>query len=221
MLSDETNEEPNSGIYRGLFTPEIAGRYVGEIRVVSRGNALPAECRPRVNNVGSGAINVGRMRRALRARGVRCACVSSATICQTVVWPYQSPRESNAIFTRSCPRSGLLSSHGNTSVITWTGTRVVIAEGSRRRVLNARSPPVLKLIGSIRRECLDHVMVLHKRHLLRLLTDYFHGDHHWRTHRALAMDCPVPRPVQRPELGLIREVPEGGGLHHHYERRAA
>src|SRR5688572_29028810 len=54
-----------------------------------------------------------------------------------------------------------------------------------------------------------------------LLTEYFHYYHHWRTHRALDMDCPVPRPVQRPEVGSIREVPEVGGLHHHYERRAA
>ena len=43
--------------------------------------------------------------------------------------------------------------------------------------------------------------------------------HHWRTHRALAMDC--PRLIQPPEVGLIREVPEVGGLHHHYERRVA
>jgi hypothetical protein len=65
--------------------------------------------------------------------------------------------------------------------------------------------------GSIRRECLDHVIVLHERHLRRLLTGYFQYDHHWRTHRALDMDCPVPRPVQRPDVGLIREVPEIGG----------
>jgi putative transposase len=84
-----------------------------------------------------------------------------------------------------------------------------------------QNPYVERLIGSIRRECLDHVIVLHERHLRRLLTEYFHYYHHWRTHRALDMDCPVPRPVQRPEVGSIREVPEVGGLHHHYERRAA
>jgi putative transposase len=76
-------------------------------------------------------------------------------------------------------------------------------------------------IGSIRRECLDHVIVLHERHLRRLLTSDFQCYHPWRTHRALGMDCPVPRAVQRPELGLIWKVPEVGGLHHHYERRAA
>jgi putative transposase len=84
-----------------------------------------------------------------------------------------------------------------------------------------QTPYVERLIGSIRRECLDHVIVLHERHLRRLLTEYFHYYHHWRTHRALDMDCPVPRLVQRPEVGSIREVPEVGGLHHHYERRAA
>jgi putative transposase len=84
-----------------------------------------------------------------------------------------------------------------------------------------QNPYVERLIGNIRRECLDHVIVLHERHLRRLLTDYFHYYHRWRTHRALDMDCPVPRPIQRPGDGAIREVPEVGGLHHHYERRAA
>ena len=84
-----------------------------------------------------------------------------------------------------------------------------------------QNPYVERLIGSIRRECLDHVVVLHERHLRRLLTDYFRYYHDWRTHRALDMDCPLPRPIQRPETGPIREVAEVGGLHHHYERRAA
>ena len=84
-----------------------------------------------------------------------------------------------------------------------------------------QNPYVERLIGSIRRECLDHVVVLHERHLRRLLTRYCQYYHHWRTHRALAMDSPVPRPVQWPEVGPIKEVPEVGGLHHHYERRAA
>jgi putative transposase len=84
-----------------------------------------------------------------------------------------------------------------------------------------QNPYVERLIGSIRRECLGHVIVLHERHLRRLLTEYFHYYHRWRTHRALDMDCPMPRSVQRPDVGLIREVPEVGGLHHHDERQAA
>jgi putative transposase len=83
-----------------------------------------------------------------------------------------------------------------------------------------QNPSVERLIGSIRRECLDHVIVLHARHLRRLLTRYFQYDHHWRTHRALDRDCPVPRPVQRLECGLIREVPDVGGWPHHDARRA-
>jgi hypothetical protein len=76
---------------------------------------------------------------------------------------------------------------------------------------------VERVIGSIRRECLDHVIVLHEHHLRRLLIECFHYYHNWRTHRALAMDCPRPRLVQRPELGLVREVPEVGGLHQSME----
>jgi putative transposase len=84
-----------------------------------------------------------------------------------------------------------------------------------------QNPYVERLIGTIRHDCLDHVIVLHERHLRRLLINYFSYYHAWRTHRALDMDAPVPRPVQPPELGPIQEVPEVGGLHHHYERRVA
>jgi putative transposase len=84
-----------------------------------------------------------------------------------------------------------------------------------------QNPYVERLIGSIRRECLDHVGVPHERHLRRLLTRYFSYYHAWLTHRALDMDAPVPRLMQPPELGPIQEVPEVGGLHHHDERRAA
>ena len=78
-----------------------------------------------------------------------------------------------------------------------------------------------RLIGSIRRECLDHVIVLSEGHLRRLLTSYFHYYHRWRTHLALTMDCPDARPVQPPERGAVVAFPEVGGLHHHYERIAA
>jgi transposase InsO family protein len=84
-----------------------------------------------------------------------------------------------------------------------------------------QNPYVERLIGSIRRECLDHVMVFHEQHLRRILVSYFAYYHRWRTHLSLAMDCPEPRPVAPPERGKVRVVPEVGGLHHHYERRAA
>jgi len=84
-----------------------------------------------------------------------------------------------------------------------------------------QNPYVERLIGSIRRECLDHVIVLHERHLQHLLTGYFAYYHHWRTHLSLAMDCPQSRPMQAPDCGQVVAVPEVGGLHHHYERVAA
>jgi putative transposase len=84
-----------------------------------------------------------------------------------------------------------------------------------------QNPFVERVIGSIRRGCLDHVIVWNERSLecyLRRYLAYYHG---WRTHLALAKDAPVPRAVQPPACGTIVSVPHIGGLHHHYERRAA
>ncbi len=78
-----------------------------------------------------------------------------------------------------------------------------------------------RVIGSIRRECLDHVITLNEGRLRRLLVSYFHYYHRWRTHLSLAMDCPDARPVQPPEQGAAVAFPEVGGLHHHYNRLAA
>ena len=78
-----------------------------------------------------------------------------------------------------------------------------------------------RLIGSIRRECLNHVIVSSEAHLRRHLASYFRYYHRWRTHLSLAMDCPEPRPVLPPEQGSVVAFPEVGGLHHHYERIAA
>jgi putative transposase len=84
-----------------------------------------------------------------------------------------------------------------------------------------QNPYVERLIGSIRRECLDHVVVFHEGHLTRILASYFAYYHQWRTHLSLEMDCPVPRSVLSPDRGRVVAVPEVGGLHHHYERRVA
>jgi transposase InsO family protein len=84
-----------------------------------------------------------------------------------------------------------------------------------------QSPYVERVIGSIRRECLDHVVVLHRRHLGRILTSYFEHYHRWRCHQGLDMDCPEPRPIQLPEQGDVVEVAESGGMYRHYERWAA
>ena len=84
-----------------------------------------------------------------------------------------------------------------------------------------QNPLVERLIGSIRRECLDHVVVLHAPHLHRLLSDYLQYYHCHRTHRALDQDCPEPRAVQPAEQGNIIALPLVGGLHHRYTRLAA
>ena len=76
-------------------------------------------------------------------------------------------------------------------------------------------------VGSIRRECLDHMIVLSENHLRRILKSYFEYYHRSRTHLSLAKDAPEPRAMQPPELGAVIEIAEVGGLHHRYERRAA
>jgi putative transposase len=84
-----------------------------------------------------------------------------------------------------------------------------------------QNPLVERLIGSIRRECLDQVIVLHQRHLRRILAEYVVYYHQDRTHRSLDQDCPESRLVETPEQGQIVELPVMGGLHHRYARQAA
>jgi putative transposase len=84
-----------------------------------------------------------------------------------------------------------------------------------------QNPFADRLIGSIRRECLDHVLVLSERHLRRILTRYLAYYHRARTHLALDKDAPDGRPIEPPALGTIMSIPEVGGLHHRYVRRAA
>ena len=78
-----------------------------------------------------------------------------------------------------------------------------------------------RLIGSIRRECLDHVIVFGEGSLHRTLTAYFAYYHDWRTHLSLVKDIPRFRQMQPSAEGKVIEIREVGGLHHHYERRAA
>jgi len=80
---------------------------------------------------------------------------------------------------------------------------------------------VERLIGSIRRECLDHVLTFNERGLRRILRLYFEYYERSRTHLGLNKDAPVPRAVQPPTQGRVMAVPQVGGLHHRYERRAA
>jgi transposase InsO family protein len=73
-----------------------------------------------------------------------------------------------------------------------------------------------RLIGSIRRECLDHIIFLGEAHLRRILKSYARYYNETRTHLALDKDAPVSRPVQR--IGVVRSLAILGGLHHHYAR---
>ena len=84
-----------------------------------------------------------------------------------------------------------------------------------------QNPFAERLVGSIRRECLDHVIVLSEAHLLAILRSYFAYYHRARTHLSLGKDAPDSRPVQLPRAGDIVAFPEVGGLHRRYERRAA
>jgi len=78
-----------------------------------------------------------------------------------------------------------------------------------------------RLIGSIRRECLDHVIILGERHLRRILTSYASYYHASRTHQSLDNDCPESRLVELPEMGNVVALSQVGGLHHRYARRLA
>jgi putative transposase len=80
---------------------------------------------------------------------------------------------------------------------------------------------VERVIGSIRRECLDHVTVVNAVGLRRMVTDYVAYYMRSRTHLALGKDAPTSRPVMPPWAGRIVVTPQVGGLHHRYDRAAA
>ena len=84
-----------------------------------------------------------------------------------------------------------------------------------------QNPYVERLVGSIRRECLDHIIVWNQRSLRRILQSYFAYYERSRTHLALAKDSPEPRAVETPEQDRIVSIPQVGGLHHRYRRQAA
>ena len=94
------------------------------------------------------------------------------------------------------------------------------AMGIRDKPIAPASPwqngVVERLIGSIRRECVDHIIVLGEAHLCRILKPYARYYNETRTHLALDKDAPVSRPVQR--TGVVRSLAILGGLHHHYAR---
>jgi transposase InsO family protein len=97
--------------------------------------------------------------------------------------------------------------------------------GIRQKMISPRSPwqspYVERLVGSIRRECLDRVIVFNQQQLRQILESYFEYYHKVRPHRGLSHDSPIPRPVESPDRGEVTEIPLVGGLHHHYLREAA
>jgi hypothetical protein len=77
-----------------------------------------------------------------------------------------------------------------------------------------------RVIGSIRRECLNHVLILNEAHLRRVLHSYIAYYHTARPHQSLDHNSPQPREVYPPELGSVVSIPQVGGLHHLYQRAA-
>ena len=104
-------------------------------------------------------------------------------------------------------------------------TKEVNAMGIKEVLSAPRSPwqraYVERVIGTLRRECLDHVIVLNEASLYRHVKSFLEYYHESRTHLSLAKDPPEPRPVHPLELGAVVAIPQVGGLHHRYERRAA
>lgn len=84
-----------------------------------------------------------------------------------------------------------------------------------------QNPYVERVIGSIRRDCLDHIIVFNELHLRRVLREYFDYYHSCRTHLSLNKDPPHPRTVESAERGNIVALPYVGGLYHRYSRVAA
>jgi len=103
--------------------------------------------------------------------------------------------------------------------------RHVEAMGIKQVLSTPRSPWerafVERVIGTIRRECLDHVIVFNEASLYRHVKSFLAYYHQARTHLSLLKDAPEPRPVESPERGSVVAIRQVGGLHHRYERRAA
>jgi putative transposase len=83
-----------------------------------------------------------------------------------------------------------------------------------------QNPYAERLIGSIRRECLDHLIVLNERQLRRILREYFAYYNEVRPQQSLERNAPEPREIEPPAKGKIISFPQVGGLHHRYQRAA-
>jgi putative transposase len=83
-----------------------------------------------------------------------------------------------------------------------------------------QNPYAERLIGSIRRECLDHLIIINEEHLRRILREYRDYYHHSRPHQSLERNSPTPREIELPPKGKVISIPQVGGLHHLYRRAA-
>jgi putative transposase len=94
-----------------------------------------------------------------------------------------------------------------------------------REIITSRKSPwqnpyAERSIGSIRRKCLDHVIVLGERHLRRILGAYVRYYNEARPHLSLDRNAPVPRSIEPPSKGRVIAIPQVSGLHHLYKRAA-
>ena len=83
-----------------------------------------------------------------------------------------------------------------------------------------QNPYAERVIGSIRRECLDHFIIFNEKHLLKILGEYVEYYNNCRAHLSLNKNSPMPREVEKPNKGKIVAIPKVGGLHHLYKRVA-
>ena len=83
-----------------------------------------------------------------------------------------------------------------------------------------QNPYAERVIGSIRKECLDRVIVLSEKHLLTILRSYVFYFNESRCHLSLDRNSPIPREVEPPSSGRVVAIPQVGGLHHRYSRAA-
>ena len=83
-----------------------------------------------------------------------------------------------------------------------------------------QNPYAERMIGTLRRELLDHVIVLNEAHLCRLVQSFLGYYHTVRPHLSLERNAPIPRPIQAPSEGNVVAVPHVGGLHRGYRRVA-
>jgi transposase InsO family protein len=163
-------------------------------------------CRPRFSNC-SGLVILGHERRRLIGFGV--------TAHPTAEWIARQVTE--AFPWDEAPRYLIRDRDGAFGP---AYTQRIRAMGIRDRPTAARSPwqngHAERLIGSTRRECIDHTVVFNEAHLYRILDSYAAYYNRVRTHLALRKNAPVARTVQR--IGRITAVPPLGGLHHQYVR---